>query len=631
MKITLTQEAAGIAVGATAVLHLNLGADVPPMDAAPLVAVAAGAWAKVTLGPGLAITAGVLDIAGDGSGYVLPAATAELRGGVTVGANLTLTGDTISLGKANVLGALGFTPVDSEGAASAAPVQSVAGRTGLVTLGTADISGFTAAAAAAAPVQSVAGRTGAVTLSAGDVAGLSKVATSGSYNDLADTPPGGGGIDIPAAGLVESTGTVLSPVTVTGGLALAAAVLQRSTGINTQAGNYTLAASDNGKIVCYAGSSASTITLDGSGLFAGWSTILKHIGTGSTAAAKTLSIAGTLDGHTNPAVYPGDTRIITWDGTAFASILVAGGYLEIRASDSPFVFKHPPGATATVQLWGGGAGAGSGRRGAAGTARVGGSAGGGGNYNERTFPPAQLGTGSTTITVAAPAAGGAAVTTNDTNGSPGTVGNNTTFGTLLVAYGGGAGAGGALASISGGSGASTSGAGTAGTTSAVTAPGGSPSGNGGGHFAGGASPTAGAGQPSTGWGGAAGGASGVTGIGAGGSAVWSGAGGGGGGSINTSNVPQTSAAGGAQAGIAGGGAGAAGLSGGPGGDGTAGPTEAGPGGGGGGGSSGGGGGGGGAGGDGGIASGGGGGAASLNGTNSGPGGDGGAGLARVRY
>lgn len=53
-----------------------------------------------------------------------------------------------------------------------APVQSVAGRTGAVTLSTTDISGFTAAAAAAAPVQTVAGRTGAVTLGISDVASL---------------------------------------------------------------------------------------------------------------------------------------------------------------------------------------------------------------------------------------------------------------------------------------------------------------------------------------------------------------------------------------------------------------------------------------------------------------------------
>lgn len=53
---------------------------------------------------------------------------------------------------------------------------------------TTDIVAFTAAASAAAPVQSVAGRTGAISLAAADVAGLANVATSGSYTSLANLP-----------------------------------------------------------------------------------------------------------------------------------------------------------------------------------------------------------------------------------------------------------------------------------------------------------------------------------------------------------------------------------------------------------------------------------------------------------
>jgi hypothetical protein len=47
---------------------------------------------------------------------------------------------------------------------------------------------FTAAAAAAAPVQSVAGRSGAISLTAADVGGLASVATSGSYTSLQNIP-----------------------------------------------------------------------------------------------------------------------------------------------------------------------------------------------------------------------------------------------------------------------------------------------------------------------------------------------------------------------------------------------------------------------------------------------------------
>jgi hypothetical protein len=53
---------------------------------------------------------------------------------------------------------------------------------------TSDVVSFPAAAAAAAPVQSVAGRSGAISLTAADVSGLASVATSGSYTSLQNVP-----------------------------------------------------------------------------------------------------------------------------------------------------------------------------------------------------------------------------------------------------------------------------------------------------------------------------------------------------------------------------------------------------------------------------------------------------------
>ena len=53
---------------------------------------------------------------------------------------------------------------------------------------TTDVVSFTAAAAAAAPVQSVAGRSGAVSLAVADVSGLAAVASSGSYTSLQNVP-----------------------------------------------------------------------------------------------------------------------------------------------------------------------------------------------------------------------------------------------------------------------------------------------------------------------------------------------------------------------------------------------------------------------------------------------------------
>lgn len=117
-------------------------------------------------------------------------------GAVTlVRADLTAAAEVHTHGTADITGL-------SAAAAAAAPVQSVQGRTGAVTIlradltaaaevhthGTADVVGLTAAASAAAPVQSVAGRTGAVTLQAADVSGLADVATSGSYTSLSNVP-----------------------------------------------------------------------------------------------------------------------------------------------------------------------------------------------------------------------------------------------------------------------------------------------------------------------------------------------------------------------------------------------------------------------------------------------------------
>ena len=53
---------------------------------------------------------GPISVGGSVSGYTLPTATASVLGGVKTGSNITNSGGTISITKANVTTALGYTP-----------------------------------------------------------------------------------------------------------------------------------------------------------------------------------------------------------------------------------------------------------------------------------------------------------------------------------------------------------------------------------------------------------------------------------------------------------------------------------------------------------------------------------------
>jgi len=106
-----------------------------------------------------------------GSAASLTPATSTAIGGIIVGSGLSVTvnGTLSATGAVSSVagrtGAVTLTTADVSGY-TAPPVSSVAGRTGTVTLSTADISGYTSP-----PVTSVAGRTGTVTLTTADVSG----------------------------------------------------------------------------------------------------------------------------------------------------------------------------------------------------------------------------------------------------------------------------------------------------------------------------------------------------------------------------------------------------------------------------------------------------------------------------
>ena len=149
----------------------------------------------IKIGAGLSI-AGDGTVSSSGASYTLPPATVSVLGGVKPGANIAVAGDgTIStaapysLTSAGIASALGFAPVNPSSLAAVATSGAYSSLTGLPTIPT-NTNQLTNGAGflTTAPVASVAGRTGAITLSASDVSGLASVATSGAYGSLTGTP-----------------------------------------------------------------------------------------------------------------------------------------------------------------------------------------------------------------------------------------------------------------------------------------------------------------------------------------------------------------------------------------------------------------------------------------------------------
>jgi hypothetical protein len=99
-------------------------------------------------------------------------------------------------------------------------VISVAGRIGAVTLTTADIGGFVAAAAAAAPVQTVAGRSGVVVLAVADVSGAAPIA-SPAFTGTPNVPTATAGTNTTQAAstaFIQAALTAFSPTAIDGGV-----------------------------------------------------------------------------------------------------------------------------------------------------------------------------------------------------------------------------------------------------------------------------------------------------------------------------------------------------------------------------------------------------------------------------
>lgn len=108
--------------------------------------------------------------------YSLPDATASVKGGVKIGSNLTVSSGTISLTKANVTSALGYTPPASDTTYGDATTTS----SGLMS------------STDKVKLNGIANNANYYihppTHPASMISGLATVATSGSYNDLTDKP-----------------------------------------------------------------------------------------------------------------------------------------------------------------------------------------------------------------------------------------------------------------------------------------------------------------------------------------------------------------------------------------------------------------------------------------------------------
>lgn len=234
-------------------------------------------------------------------------------------------------------------------------------------------------------------------------------------------------------------------------------VAEGGTGLTSTTANQLLYSSSTSVIAGLATANRGVLNTDGSGVpsITSTPTLGNNGGTGGqvtlngatsgSVTLKTAAAAGTSTNFQLPATNGVNLQFLQTDGSGNASWqTVSGGAIapdiQVFTTTGANTWTRPAGGPALVQVYmcGGGGGGAGGHRAASGAFAAGGGAGAGGGCVLQTFKAADAGA-SQTVTIATGGNGGAGATVNGNAGTVGSVGGNSTFGSLLTAFGGGPG------------------------------------------------------------------------------------------------------------------------------------------------------------------------------------------------